>query len=275
MPRKCAVDTGSWTCFRHESLVHLIQSYNKLAKPKVPLSIYGTKHELWDRIFGVLSHACSRGDETCAVNVLKSREAEKDLSPSAPYYWETQGFAGTTTVTVTDAIKRYEVHYPNFTYLGTFPLDFQKFNKRLGTCIGDFMCSFRIDSLAREKKCFGMVINTHPQDKDGEHWIAAFCETDPKKPSYGINYYDSYGRAPPKLVKEFIVGVVEQMRKLTGKAFPYRKNTKKHQSLNQNCGVFCIRMIIMCASGKSFREYCNDSELNDVTIELFRREFFR
>lgn len=276
MKRKCAVhNTGdSWTCFRHESLVHLIDSYNALAKPAVPLSKSGSKRQLWERIFSALSHKCKMGDEACATSVLRSSEAEKDLSPKAPYYWEIQGFAATSTTTITDALERYETHYPHFKYLGTFPLDFQHIDN-FGKCIGKFMCSFRIDSLAKEKKSFGMVINTDPDHKNGEHWVAVFCDTDPTRPSYGINYYDSYGRKPPKLVKMFVDSIVEQMVKLAGKKFPYRTNTKRHQTLSQNCGVFCIRMIMQCASGKGFRDYCNDKTLDDVSIEMFRREFFR
>lgn len=269
---KCLVQRkGAESCFPPHIIDEFIDTINHRYNPKPKLRKSGSVKDKWNRVTSFMGAYCENPkDEGCWVDKLHVRNAEYYLQPKSPVYWKTMGFSATRSDTVTDIIKRWEVVLPNFTYLGTFPLDFQKQDK-FGRCIGNFMCTFSVAPLAKDKMCFGMVINTHPEHMTGEHWVAVFCETDPDKPSYGIHFYDSYGMRPKKLIYEFVKMVVAQM---SDKKFKYDYNTHTHQRKLQNCGIHCAAMIIECAKGVNFKTYCAQKH-NDSTIEKYRQELFR
>lgn len=275
----CVKDTNNWTCFSKKSLVSLIESYNTHMSPSSPLTKSGSKRELWSSISNMMVSVCNKDDETCWVDKLHNSIADKDLKPKAPSYWEVEGFEATRASTLTYVLQRYEQNYKNFRYLGTFPMDFQQ--RKFGSCVGKFMCDFSIIPYAQRKMCFGMILNTHTSEMPGEHWVAIFCETDPSKPSYGIHYYDSYAENPPPRASKFMQIVLRQMRifnkqiQFKTRQFTKSQNTHQHQYLNQNCGIFCTAMIIACASGMDFEEYCASSNINDKSIEAYRKEAFR
>lgn len=271
---KCLLETKGYSCFTSKVLDSFINDINRKYSPTPKLSTSPTKKAKWEAISKFMEKlACRQYDEACWVDTLRNREAEKFLIPKLPGYWKTGNTDSMRSDTVSYALERYEHHYPNFTYLGTFPADFYEYTK-FGTCVSRFMCSFNIKPLEQKNMCFGMTINTDPHHKSGEHWVAVFCDTDRKRKSYGIYFYDSYGFPPQRQIKKFIKAVMRQMKELGHSKFPYEFNTHEHQTLEQNCGVFCINMIVECLKGNSFLEFCKNGP-DDIEIERYRQKSFR
>ena len=77
------------------------------------------------------------------------------------------------------------------------------------------MCAFHIKNLLEQKKTkFGMVINTDPHYKGGQHWFSIFCNLDPKSKNYGIYYYDSVANAPNKEMHSFMDQIANQVKEV-------------------------------------------------------------
>ena len=103
------------------------------------------------------------------------------------------------------------------------------------------------------------VVNTHPHDKPGEHWVAVYIT-----PFKKAIYFDSFGLAPwqddiRKFIKENSLTLVY--------------NSTPIQSLiSQNCGLFCIYFLQKMTLGASLTEMLSvfkpyDPAYNDGFIQ--------
>jgi len=100
-----------------------------------------------------------------------------------------------------------------------------------------------------------LIINTHPSNKSGEHWVALFITNDNK-----AEYFDSFGREPFKEIFEFV-------KLFNIKTIIY--NRQIVQCLfSSNCGAYCIIYLKSRCNGISFKDflsiYTNDRCLNDL-----------
>jgi hypothetical protein len=243
-------------CHSKKELQDIIKKHNESTKDGV--SLYGTKGELCDRLDALL-----RRDSGAGMLCKKI---------DGPSYWARDPGVMTTS-TLNSTMKRFES--PRFVFLGVFPRDFTERNEN-GRCVGSqspTMCPFDVAPLARDKKCFGLILNTHPHTQGGEHWVCIFCDTDAKSVNYGIRFYDSYGKPPNSHAAKFMKSISVQMSDDSN--FVMSHNTYKHQEKDMNCGIFCMALITHCAAGGDFKKYCASGGVTDKYIRNFKRKMFK
>jgi len=155
----------------------------------------------------------------------------------------------------------------NFYFYGAVPMDFKK-------CSVSNLCNFNMKKhLDKGESKIGIVFNTDPSTKDGEHWISMYMDLGKhNSPDYGIYYFDSFGRKPSKEVTELIQKVIKQGKKCKRKPL-YFYNDYSYQKANSQCGMYAIHFIKKMLEGLPFEEYL-DTKLNDKLMIQLRNEYF-
>jgi hypothetical protein len=203
-------------------------------------------------------------DEACWIEQEPIQEIKHSLAsnyrPSMPSEWKTNTRLWLNTQDIEKVMQQYKDE--SFKFLGVFPVDFNQ--KISGTCISRNMCNFNATDLITDGTTqFGIIFNLDKHDKPGSHWVACYCNMDPRFSKYGICYYDSGGVEPPKYIRDFIKLVRDQVSKhweskshsqyQTSKIFVVKYNDKVHQNKNTECGIFSMLFNILC------KEYPNET----------------
>jgi hypothetical protein len=112
-------------------------------------------------------------------------------------------------------LERFFADFPACKFLGVFAAN------EVPTCLPTFPCCF--------------IVNTDPNNKPGEHWIACYCES-----AYLLEFFDSYGLSP----------VLYQSIRLPTMNVWY--NPRCFQSMSSNaCGYYSIYYVCCRARGVS------------------------
>ena len=127
--------------------------------------------------------------------------------------------------------------------------------------------------LHQKQSKIGIVFNTDPSNKEGEHWISMYIDLGKhNSDQYGIYYFDSYGKKPSKEIKELIEKIKKQGSKCNRKPV-YFYNDMKYQKQNSQCGMYAIHFIKKMLEGLSFNNYL-EIPLSDKLMINLRNEYF-
>lgn len=197
---------------------------------------------------------------------------EAAFRPKKPSAWLSNPRTWLNTYDILHVLKPYENLYKDFAFLGVHPIDFQSTYAN-GQCIGDQLCSFHIRSLLDKKiKRFAFVLNLDRHDQSGSHWVAVYCGLDPKKPNFGVYYYDSVAHEPgPEVVsfmKQMYIQVQQVFPSSIGKTFALKFNQVQKQFKNTECGMFSIVFITQCLKHRAFKDICLLMRKDDAIQEL-------
>ena len=102
------------------------------------------------------------------------------------------------------------------------------------------------------------IVNTHPMDQRGEHWLALFVDKNKK-----CEFFDSFG------FSEKDYGFENYIRTFSRN---YTSNKNQIQHLDSNaCGYYCIYFILLKARGFKMSDINNlfsivDFNLNDFLV---------
>ena len=146
----------------------------------------------------------------------------------------------------------------------------------------------------------GIVFNTDPSTKDGEHWISLFIDlegidrdtllgggkkkktrskqrkkvkkTDNNK-IYGFYYFDSVGDPAPKQVKDLHKRLNKQLNK-KNMDLKFFQNDQQHQLGNNECGIYSIYFIVNMLKNRSYFDIIEDIK-HDNEMKKYRNIFFR
>lgn len=196
----------------------------------------------------------------------KRRLAKQWLRPEMPSSWKDDPDMWLDTNNIRDVMIQYEEVYPNFKFLGPYPIDFAARDPYDSNekCLISEMCELDLDGKdLKGKDCIGIVFNLDPHTKGGSHWIASFINI-PKKEFY---YFDSYGMRPPKQVDRFMQWLTLQEPDLK-----LLVNGKRFQKKESECGMFCMYFIVCMLKGESFKHFCRRSPSDELMLEM--RETF-
>lgn len=180
------------------------------------------------------------------------------------------------TVQLTEVLEQYEKKYKSFSYLGTFPLDFNEINSSRKSCViyKTDICYFTLKDLKEtRKKQFAITINFDKHDLPGSHWVCLYGNINKCDPRFGLWYFDSYGTDPPANMLEFIKKLQIEMN------LPYYANHRQYQYKSSECGIFCILFIVMCLENRKnvFKVVCekfqNPSSV-EKEISIYRSKIF-
>lgn len=266
------VPSNQMTCYSLRKLKKMADSYNKYYPQSIPISYSGMNaDELWTELQKRLSKECGN-NEVCWVRqpfAKKSGDTEllkftfKPPKPKGKYMW-------LSTSDIEDVMKQYEAAYPEFKFIGPVPIDFMK-------VMPDLVLLDFAKLLKNGITKIGIIFNTDPSYRDGEHWISMFINLSPPKPS--ISFYDSVAICPaPSEVRkyiDYIIGQTDKLQKVWGAKcnFTINCNNVKHQRKNSECGVYSMFYITESLRGKSFKQISNNI-IRDEEMNANRDKFF-
>ena len=197
--------------------------------------------------------------------IIKNIQKDK---PSAPPTWKSNWNEWLSNWDINKVMKVYQKEVPDFIYIDTVPIDFDKKNK-FGQCVVSEMCNLCLaDLVAKGKYRIGIVLNTAPSTSDGEHWIAVFCDLRP-----GIErivYFDSYSAKPEKEIRKLMLHWSNQWKAIAGHPLKAEYNSTRHQYKNSECGIYSIYFIHCCLF-----EVPMDHRIPDDTMMMIRDRLFK
>lgn len=275
-PKKCAPGReGNMTCYSLESLKKIALAYNHQAMRDSAggmsggaiIRIVDDPNILYQDLSRRLKDFCNNDDKCWKdlpfVKSLNDLEIEKfTFLPDAP-----QGqFAWLSTIDIDDSISQLSNAYPDFTFLGAVPMDFDSLPV-LGIKNLDFGV---LDSKGTHK--IGIVFNTDNHNQPGKHWIAAFVDIKDKK----IYFFDSVGTFPEDRVIAFLARALKYIikkHKCPIEDVDIYYNYKQHQFGDTECGVYSINFIRRLVKGETFKQIIDD-KLNDNQVNECRKVYF-
>lgn len=263
----------SGTCLEDAELSRLASAYSR-AHPDDAIPKGADKHaelarRLGSREYDWLAQKWSAGH---------ARELQGAFRPAMPRTWLANERQWLSTDDIEAVMQQYEARYPDFKFLGVFPIDFDV-RTFFGRCISEEMCRLSVHRLAAGRRSqFGAVVNLDRHDQEGSHWVAVYGNADARNRNYGVHYYDSVGRTPPPEMARFMQRVAAQVAQHSGRAVegvPVSHNSHQHQFKNTECGIFAMFFLVCCMSGKlDVRDVWRVMGDDDV-IHRLRRVFFR
>jgi hypothetical protein len=261
-------DKSQYTCYTIDELKEIAAVINAKHKaaikivPQEKLSQEKYKYYLWNSIKNALKE-CS--DEICWSKETRKVDLKKIFRPKGPGKID----AWLSNFDINDVMAQYEAKYPNFTYLGTSPVDWEKINSPLKY--------ISIPDLYKKGKTkFAIVFNLDHHDEPGSHWVACFVDLDK---DHSVEYFDSTATKRyeeiPKHIRRFIIESRIISLFYLGINLKIVFNTKKLQYDDNNCGVHCINFIVNRLQGISLEDYINLSNNKDRDMVKNRLYFFR
>jgi hypothetical protein len=201
----------------------------------------------------------------------KNDIARRYLRPAAPEGWKADPDMWLDSNNISAVLNQYEEAYPNFEFMGPFPIDFaapdpyKKSANGEKKCLMNEICELRVsDALRNGTSSVGIVYNLDPHYKSGSHWVANYIDI----PKHRCYYFDSYGMSPPIQVSRFMQWLTTQDPKM--KLF---YGSRRLQFNNTECGIYCIYFITRMLEGDKFlqitRRRPKDAEMMDLRDWLF------
>ena len=155
----------------------------------------------------------------------------------------------------------------NFYILGVF----------LVILVAKYLCKLNVSTTMKDYDKLGIVFNTDPHDKSGQHWFSVLVdfkgEYDKKTPCIFI--YDSVGiqsELPPTIV-ELVNDISVQFSRLNDEPLDLIYNDIEHQMGNTECGVFCLYFLTQMLENNSLQDYLL-LKPSDEDMKQYRNYFF-
>jgi hypothetical protein len=245
-----------------------------LRHPDVKILTNDSK-EIHKLLSNYLSDVCNK--ESCWLKQKDEfgqfdEDFKDSFAPESPYEWKKNPNEWLSSVDIIKVMKQYEKAYKCFDFIGPSPIDFDK-KKIYGECVWEELCNFNLeDQIKKGKTKIGIIFNTDPHDKPGEHWISMFINIKKGK----IFFFDSVGRKAPHEIMKFVEKIQSQGKQLKPKInFVYDENHPvEHQYGNTECGIYSIFFIVHMLEDKLTEHYLKTHVLKDKYMEKFRKIYF-
>ena len=173
-------------------------------------------------------------------------------------------FEWLNTVNINEVMGQSEKKYNDFKYLGTVPIDFDKF-ERYGIKNLNFS-----ELMEMGKHKIGVIFNLDKHNEPGSHWVALYANLKEGE----VYFFDSYGTRPDKRIRAFMRRIADFCsKKLKLKNIKVDYNRIRHQYGNSECGVYSINFIKRLLRGDLFKIVC-ESKVPDKKINKCRKVYF-
>jgi hypothetical protein len=262
-----------FTCYTNKSLIELRDKWNA-RHPDVKIDSNSPK-EIHKQISGYLKDVCS--NEACWLKqkaqfgVLESDLADS-FAPESPTDWKKNPNEWLSSVDIMKVMRQYEKAYKCFDFIGPTPIDFDT-RKLYGECVWEELCNFSVEKMIKRRKTkIGIIFNTDPHDKPGQHWISMFINIKKKK----IFFFDSTGDKAPPQITALIERIKEQGLSMN-KPIKFKVDSNhgiEHQYGNTECGVYSLFFIVHMLEDKMTEHYLKTHILKDEYMEKFRHIYF-
>jgi hypothetical protein len=259
------------SCYSKSSLILIAESWNKEHPDEKPIICKGKTHvQIADQIKERLYSSCKENEKCWShqefVKNVKTKEMKYyTFKPDYPKEWYENKYTWLNTYDILYVMKQFQKKHKHFVFLGPIPSD-------CPTRVQCQLSHFDLNKMKKEKvRQVGIIYNLDVSSGEGTHWVAIYIDIPRKE----INYYDSYGNKPTKLIHEFIVGVILNFReKNVEPTLIY--NDKRHQYGGSECGMYSIHFLLERLNGRSMKEMStmriSDNEMNQLRRLLFNYE---
>lgn len=266
-------EINPFSCYSNKSLYKLRELWNA-RHPDAKITSNSPK-EIHEEIGKHLSGICNK--ESCWLK-QKSQFGKVDsdvadsFAPESPLEWKKNPNSWLTSVDIINVMKQYEKAYKCFDFIGPSPIDFDT-KKLYGECVWDELCKFSVkEQLKSGKTKIGIIFNTDPHNRPGEHWISMFVNIKKKK----IFFFDSTGEAAPKQIMVLVDRIIDEGRSLSPNMnFEFDSNEgTEHQYGNTECGIYSLFFIVHMLEDKFTSNYLKTHVLKDKYMANFRKVYF-
>lgn len=264
---------NDFSCYTNESLMKLKELWNA-RHPDVKITTNSPK-EIHRFISEKLSGVCNK--ESCWLKQKADfGKVDSDIAdsfaPESPPEWKKNPNEWLSSVDIMNVMKQYEKAYKCFDFIGPSPIDFDT-RKLYGECVWDELCNFSLkDQIKHGKNKIGIIFNTDPHNKPGQHWISMFINIKKKK----IFFFDSTGDKPVKEIMVLVDRIKEQGLNMSPKInFHFDSNEGiEHQYGNTECGIYSLYFIVHMLEDKMTEHYLKTHILKDEYMQKFRKIYY-
>lgn len=264
---------NDFSCYTNESLMKLKELWNA-RHPDVKITTNSPK-EIHRFISEKLSGICNK--ESCWLKQKADfGKVDSDIAdsfaPESPPEWKKNPNEWLSSVDILNVMKQYEKAYKCFDFIGPSPIDFDT-RKLYGECVWDELCNFSLeDQIKHGKNKIGIIFNTDPHNKPGQHWISMFINIKKKK----IFFFDSTGDKPVDEIMVLVNRIKEQGLNMSPKMnFEFDSNEGiEHQYGNTECGIYSLFFIVHMLEDKMTEHYLKTHILKDEYMQKFRKVYY-
>ena len=271
-PSNLSTSINKFSCYDKDDLLELKNVWNQ-RHPDKPMKT-NDPTEIWKELKNYYSTICNK--ESCWVRqMVKNPKLKRDLlssfAPKSPDEWKKNPNEWLSSLDILQVMNQYEKKYNYFDFMGPSPIDYDS-HMLNGECVWEELCHFNLNNhIKKGYTKIGIIFNTDPHDKGGEHWISLFIDIKNKI----IFFFDSVGQPIPERIKHFVDEVTEQGTKLKSPInFKFDQNDVEHQKGNTECGMYSLYFIIHMLENKISPKYLKNHKLNDKYVEKFRKIYF-
>jgi len=113
----------------------------------------------------------------------------------------------------------------------------------------------------KEEQCGIYVVNTHPHQKPGEHWVTIEYASD------HVKYFDPTGNPPHETITHYL--------KKTKARPTIVYSAVRRQGIRATCGLYCMYQILTRTSAQhSLDVFSTDYEFNDRLVYKLVHTYF-
>lgn len=266
-------EINKFSCYSDKSLYKLREVWNiKHPDDQIPTT---TPKEIHKALSNKMKTVCNK--ESCWIknNIgigSINEDVDNSFAPEAPASWKKNKNEWLSSIDILKVMKQYEKAYKCFDFIGPSPIDFD--TKQLyGECVWNELCNFSLtEQIANNKTKIGIIFNTDPHYKGGEHWMSLFINIKKRK----IFFFDSAGNEAPPEVKALINRIETQGERMIP---PIKFNIDSneginHQYENTECGVYSLYFIVHMLEDKVTGHYLKTHKIKDEYMSKFRKVYF-
>ena len=266
-------EINHFSCYTNKSLYKLRDLWNA-RHPDVKITTNSPK-EIHRIISKYLKGVCNK--ESCWIKQKADfgpveSELAESFAPESPPEWKKNPNEWLSSIDIINVMKQYEKAYKCFDFIGPSPIDFDT-RKLYGECVWDELCNFSLkEQIKNGKTKIGIIFNTDPHNKPGQHWISMFINIKKKK----IFFFDSTGDEPTSEIMALVKRIEEQGLNLEPKIkFKFDSNEGiEHQYGNTECGIYSLFFIVHMLEDKMTEHYLKTHILKDEYMKKFRHIYF-
>lgn len=254
------------SCYSGEALKKIGKYWN-IRHPDNKIKLDNTE-TIWKFFKEKFSNTCH--NERCWLrqSFIKNNNSDllKFFAPESPKIWHTKPYTWLNSDDIEKVMSQYEHAYKNFEFIGPSPIDFDKIIMH-NKCVWEELCNFSLTTKIKKNiNKIGIIFNTDPHNKDGEHWIALFIDI---KNSF-ISYFDSNGNKIPKEINTLIDRIEKQASHMGIKFKKYDNYRVVHQKNDGQCGMYTLYFVIELLLENKKPEYFKNTIIKDETMRDYR-----
>ena len=173
------------SCYKLQTLREMAHGINNHTEHNIAGINKRGREDLWRDIYAIMNERSACKSEMCWIkdNIIdklaghvKEEIRRKTFRPIMPLSWEKNMNEWLSTIDIAAVLRQYDDNYPEFKLHGPTPIDFH-LKDGSGNCKVDDLCAINLnDLLNKGTRKIGIVFNTDPHYKSGQHWISLYVD---------------------------------------------------------------------------------------------------